>query len=660
MQTKIIEYVEQGRFLCGLVLLDQGKRLRVINQNGKEMNLPLARVVHQANSAFSHTSREETMRFLKEISEKRQELTEEIHLSEIWELAADEGAESFSSRFLTELIFGDEAGDDQVAAFVRSVFTDRIFFKYKDGHILVHSAEKVEQLREQEEKERAKDDLLTEGSEGLMLLMADKEPAEWPQRDYCLDIIKEYYLAGDTAEAALARDLLKRASLTKPHDPFDILVKAGVWSRDENIHLYRQDVPVEFSADELEAADQPEPDPDHLLDSGRRDLRHLPLLTIDGESTRDFDDALHVEKDGDRYVVGIHIADVSEFVKPDSPLFSTALERATSIYFADGQVPMLPPSLSEGLCSLIEGKIRPAISFLVTLSENGEVLDYKLVRSVVTVKKRITYAQAEEILDQDEDLQMLYALSMKCQQQRIDNGALLIPIPDVDITIGEEGQVSIGLNPVDSKARTLVAEFMVLSNALAAQYLADRQIPGLFRSQGPPRKRLSVGVAKDLFTNFRQRRFLSRGELLAEPKPHSGVGVAQYTTITSPIRRFLDLFMQHQLGSVLQRREPLYTLSECRDFASAILRSQGRANQVRFLRHRYWLFKYLETVIGAGNKMEALVLEVQPRRVQVVLTSILLEGDLPANQGVHVEPGDTIMVKLAKVSALDNSFRLEW
>ena len=661
MHPKIIEYVEQGRFFCGLVLQDQGKRLRIINQNGREMNLPLARVVHQANSDFNHTSREETMRFLKEVAEKRQVLSQEVELSEIWELAVEESDDSFSAQFLTELNFGEDAGDDQVAAFVRAVFTDRIFFRYKDGNILVHSAEKVEQLREQEEKERARDALMTAGADGLTALMADKEPEEWPERDHCLNIIKDYYLfGGDAPEGGLARDLLKRAGLNRPHDPYYILIKAGVWERDENIHLYRQEVSVAFSDDEREAADQPEPDLDSLLTSGRHDLRHLPLLTIDGEFTRDFDDALHLEKHGDNYLVGIHIADVSEFVRKDTLLFNVAAERGTSIYFADGQIPMLPPLLSEGLCSLIEGEVRPAISFLVTLSGSGEVLDFRLVRSVVEVKRRITYEQAEQILDQDEELAILYGLSMKCQQKRVDNGALIIPIPDVDIRVDGGGRVNVSLNPVDGKARTLVAEFMVLANSLAAQYLADRQIPGLFRSQASPRKRLSVGIAKDLFTNFRQRRFLSRGELLAEPKPHSGVGVAQYTTITSPIRRFLDLFMQHQLSSVLQRKETFFSLSECRDYAGSILRAQSRANQVRYLRHRYWLFKYLETEIGVGSKMKALVLNVQPRRVQVVLPAILLEGDLPVNQGMHVEPGDTVMVKVARVSALDNSFRLEW
>jgi exoribonuclease-2 len=519
----------------------------------------------------------------------------------------------------------------------------------------------VEQLRDQQEKEKARDALLSAGAEGLSAIMNEKEPFEWPERAHCLDVIRDFYLYGnDASESGLARDLLKRAGLNRPHDPYHILVKAGEWSVDENIHLYRQQVAVDFNDDVLAAAQQQEPDVDVMLAAGRRDLRDLPLLTIDGEFTRDFDDALHVEKVGDNYLVGIHIADVSEFVQPGSLLFDAASQRGTSIYFADQQVPMLPPSLSEGLCSLIQGAVRPALSFLVTMSASGEVLEYKIVRSVVQVKRRITYTEAESILDQDPELKTLFAMSMKFQQHRVDSGAVIIPIPDVDISFPGDSRIKVELNPADGRSRTLVAELMVLANSLAAQYLADRQLPGLFRSQEPPRKRLAVGIARDLFTNFRQRRFLSRGELLAEPKSHSGVGVAQYTTITSPIRRFLDLLMQQQLCHVLQGKGPLFSQAECRDFAGSIFHAQGRANQVRYLRHRYWLLKYLEMEVGIGNKMKALVLEVQPRRVQVVLTDILLEGDLPINPAMHVEPGDTIMVKLAKVSALDNTFRLEW
>jgi exoribonuclease-2 len=122
----------------------------------------------------------------------------------------------------------------------------------------------------------------------------------------------------------------------------------------------------------------------------------------------------------------------------------------------------------------------------------------------------------------------------------------------------------------------------------------------------------------------------------------------------------LDLAMQQQLTHVLQGKGPLYTLSDCRDLSASILTAQSRANQVRQLRHRYWLFKYLAQEVGVGNRLDALVLEIQPRRIQVVLTDILLEGDLPLNQGPKVSPGDVVKVKLGRVNALDNTFRLEW
>ncbi len=665
LQGKIIEYVDQGRFFCGLVLQEQAKRLRLMNQNGREMNLPAARVVHTGSRTHAVSlPREDTMRLLQEIAAIRQEMADRIELQEVWELVCEEEKEVFSPLFLAELCFGDGIGDDQTAAFLRAVFADRLFFKFKDGKVIVHSAEAVEQLKERAEKEQAREEMMEKGAQVMPAIMAGEEPPEWPEKQRCLDLIKDYYLLGnDAAEADLCRNLLKMANLNRPHDPFKLLVKAGIWQRDENIGLLRQELPVDFNDEVLAQARQvAASDGESLLADGRRDFRELHLLTIDGEFTRDFDDALHLESKGKNFLVGIHIADVSEFVKKGDKIFQAALERITSIYFADQQIPMLPRELSEGACSLIKGEVRPVVSCLVELTPAGEVVDYRMARSVVQVKRRITYIQAEEILAKGEDseLKILADLSLKIQERRLENGALIIPVPDVNISVNSSGRVNVCLEEVDKAARTLVAEFMVLANTLSAQYLADREIPALYRCQEPPRKRLFAGIARDLFVNFRQRRFLSRGNLLTEAKMHSGVGAPQYTTITSPIRRMLDLIIQQQLSHVLQGKGPLYSVSELKDYQASILVSQAGVNQARRLRHRYWLLKYLAMEVGVGSRVDVLVLDIQPRRIQVVMTDILLEADLPLNQGPRVEPGDIIKVKLARVSPLDNSFRLEW
>ncbi len=662
MQGKIVEYIEQGKCICAFSSEVTDKRLKLINQKGRELKMARNRIMHEQDQNVTCKTRGDVMRLLKEVNGRREDYAEQIDLEEIWELASEEEEDSFSPSFLSELFYGDETDADREAAFIRAVIRDHFFFKFRNGMVQVFSPEVVGQLRAQAEKEKAREAFLGQCSAGIEALSSGQDPGEWPERKRCLEMIRNYYLFGNEAEGSdLTRELLKRTGKTRPHDPYYLLIKAGIWGEDENLGILVYDLPVEFTEEEMQEAEVDSPTAEELLDEGRVDMRDLPLLTIDGKCTKDFDDALHLEeKDDGTCLVGIHIADVSRFIRPGSHLFAAARHRGTSIYFPESQVPMLPSVLSEGACSLIEGEERSALSFLITLDKGGVVCDFRLVRSVVQVKRRITYREAESMIDGDSELGLLYELSDKLQRKRLENGAMIIPVPDVNIYFPQYGKIAVELAPVDTRARSLVAEFMVQANTIAAKYLADREIPGLFRSQATPQERLTSGITNDLFTNFRQRRYLSRGELLTEAKPHSGVGAEYYTTVTSPIRRFLDLLIQFQLTSVLAGKGSLLTISECREFSADIFASQGRANRVSNERKRYWLLQYLSREIGQGGELEAIVLEIQPRCIQVVLTGILLTSNLPLDQGRQVQPGDLITVKLAKVSPLDGTFRIEW
>lgn len=660
----IVEYIDNSKFLCGLVTQTSEKRLHIVNQNSREVSLPVSRVLITSKSIYPvETGRDEQASILKAAAAKRLELSREIDLLEIWEMVVEEDTDTFSADFLAELLFGKTMTDDEAAAFLRAVFNDKYLFKYKNGLITVHTPEQVEHLQIQEQKELEKESLLETGAECLKEIMAGQEvsPEQWPALPQCLELIKQYALFGNENKTLeVTEQLLKKAGLTNPNDPYHLLIRAGVWQEDENIALLKAEQPVDFTEASLDQANLiSENSLEQLLeDTKRLDLSALPVFTIDGASTRDFDDALHVQQLEDGFQIGIHITDLTHFIRPTTPLFAEAMERGTSIYFPEGQIPMLPESLSQGNLSLILNKPRPAMSFLIHFNQTGEMIRSRIVPSVIIVKRQLSYDQADQLIKEEKELSLLHTLAGQLQQRRLENGALLLPFPDVNIELLDNGDVAISLSPVDTPSRMLVAELMILANETAASYLAAQESPGLFRSQPPPRKRIINGLDKDLFTIGRQRRFLSRGELTSRPKAHSGLGLPCYTTVTSPIRRFLDLAVQHQLNSLIRGQGILFPDNECRLFAETINQKLARANNVRQQRHRYWILRYLEK--KAGSTVKALVINRGPNRTTLLLTDCLFHIDLPPNPSLAPEPGDSVMVRIVRSNALDNILRIEW
>lgn len=660
---KLIEYLDNGKFICALVTESQPKRLRLINQNGRELNLPLSRVIHSSKDTYpTALSRESVTKHLQETTDRRSSLMQDIDLEEIWELISEDGSGSFSPVFLAELIFGSEATDDTVSAFLRCVFEDKLFFKYKEGRIHANTPEKVEQLQIQQKKEAKRAELIREGAGAVSRIMeTNGSPCELDLIQMeLLSIIRDFYLFGtDAADSDIAKKILKSADLHKVHDPFYLLVKAGLWNANENIPLLRNELPVNFT---LAARQQAElilqrGQNELFDDAGRVDLTHLSPITIDGPTTLDFDDALTVEEQDSNFLVGIHISDVAHYVRPGDHLFAEAMRRGTSIYFPEGQVPMLPRHLSQGICSLIQDETRATISFMILLSADAEILRVRINPSIIRVKRRLTYEEVDRMLGSDREIQFLDMLRKKLRAKRLANGALLLPFPDVNIFSDHHGKVHVNLAKSDTPARTIVSEMMILANSEAAKYVADRMVPGIFRSQPPLQKRIVHGEDDDLFQNTLQRKNMSRGELSTTAKPHSGLGVSHYTTITSPIRRLLDLVMQHQLNSIIRRQEPCFTEEMCKDFTSVLSRTLATANNVRHQRQRYWLLKYLAD--RQGQYLDALVIQAGPKRTNLILLDILMDIDLPTPTG-GTKPNTMVKVRVVKSEPLDNIVRFDW
>jgi exoribonuclease-2 len=662
LNGRIVEYLENGKFICAYVNEDNGTRLHLLNQNSRELNLAPNRIVHCTNEkAASFSTREDIITFLQKTAKKRAVLTAGIDLDEIWEIVSDKHEDALGVDFMASLYFGNDPSDDQCAAFMRAVIGNRVYFKYKAGSILVHSPETVEQLKLQQEKDKEQEIFIAENTAALHRLYKNGESSEeWEDRDSILQILADYYLFGkDSSESDMARKLVKKAELTGPHDIFYLLVMTGFWDKNENIQLRKQDIPTLFSEKALAEVEkiklQNEAD---LPAADRRDLRDLQILTIDGPETRDFDDALHIEKQGANYLVGIHISDVGLYVKQGTALFEEALTRGTSIYFPEKHYPMLPAALAEDKLSLLKDQIRPALSFLVLLSPAAEVLNFEIVRSIISVKQQLTYQVADQLVKQNQALAALAALSVLLRQRRVNRGAILLPMPELHIRITADDSIEIKRSAVDTPSRILVAEFMILANTLGAQFVAEREAPGLFRCQAEPRQRLIEGFETDILKIMQQRKRLSPMSLLTTPKSHSCVGAPQYTTVTSPIRRLLDLIMQLQISYLCMGKGILFSKKDMKHFASIILTTLEKANQVKYLRQRYWILKYLQA--KSGERLPALVIDSGPKRVHIFLEEFLLDADLPHNPAFKVTAGDTVLVKLAKVDPLSNILRLEW
>ena len=647
----LIEFAEQGRVQTAYCLGHKDRRLRVLLLTGREELLPRTRILHVSRRAYRASHRQEQLELLKEAHERRERLKEEIALEDLWELIVDD-TEEISPEELAEIYFGEGADDDHAAALIRAILEDRLYFRFREGKILVHSREEVERLKEARRKEAERLARREEGAAWLSALLAQKDyPVKEEIRDYWLKALKEYLLFGEEAQNAKeTKELLKRVGADRPSKVFEILVTTGVFTEDENLELLRYDVKEEFPPEvEEEARRLAERG---FSPEGREDLTHLSPFTIDGPETRDFDDALHFRKTEGGLEVGVHIADVSAFVPPQSLVFREALTRGTTIYLPDRIIPMLPRVISEEAASLKAGEVRPALSFLVELSPEGEVKNFRLTRSVIRVARRLVYEEADKLLDRE--LSPLFELAERLFERRLAAGALPVYLPEIMIRV-ENGEIHLERIEITG-SRFLVSEYMILANYLAARFLKENQIPGIFRSQPKPKERLISGQEQDIFLNFLQLRQMSRGEMLLTPEFHHGLGLPCYTTVTSPIRRAVDLIMEHQLGHFLTRGEPLFSQEELSGFLKELSHALEVANTVKNRTYRYWLLKYLREK-ARNVPLEGLVVDLHQRKAKVLLLDYMITVDVPLPPSFRVEPGDRLRVILKGINTREDLIR---
>ncbi|MBQ9714051.1 MAG: ribonuclease R [Clostridia bacterium] len=328
--------------------------------------------------------------------------------------------------------------------------------------------------------------------------------------------------------------------------------------------------------------------------ANRRDFRDKLIVTIDGEDTRDIDDAVSLEKIGNEYLLSVHIADVSHYVSYRSPLDAEAFERGTSVYFPDRVLPMLPRALSNGICSLNEGEDRLTLSCLMCINDKGVVQSSEIVESVIRSTHRMTYTEVEKILKGDEQICKKYAdvkdmvllfgeLTNILQTMREKKGSISLDVKEAKILLDKNDEIII---PEYERAFSyqIIEAFMVLANETVAEYMQSIEAPFLYRIHEKPSEEKAVAFrnfAQTLGINARYsaddvkpydyQRVLKSAEGLptysvlnrvmlrsmqkarydAENLGHFGLASSCYCHFTSPIRRYPDLCIHRIIKQIL-------------------------------------------------------------------------------------------------------------
>jgi len=596
---------------------------------------------------------------LKETANRRRDLISQIDIKELWDVLNTE-QEWIDINTMTEFCFPNNRTDDHISAVIRVFFQDRFYFKFNPDGFFPNSVEQVDRLIARAEEIARKDKIIQEGADWLKLILNNNFRLTEPlsaQKIEIVDILKSIYLfENESRYFALGRDILAKAGIKEIGRVFQILVKLGIWDQNVNIDLFRFEIPVTFSAEVEESAsrlvNRKTGSPQIILGhEDRKDLTDVPAITIDGQATHDFDDAISLERVRDGYRLGIHIVDVGHFVKKGDKIDQEALSRGSSIYMPDGKIPMLPACLAEDLCSLKAGELRPAISTMVNLDPSYGIIGYEILPSLIKVKQRYTYYDVNQLVDELEDIADFREIALKFRQTRLDDGALQISLPEINVWIDADGEITVNRINRESPGRMLISELMIMANWLMAGYLKEQGLPAIYRSQPAPKERLFKGDEGSLFQNVMQRRLLNRFILNSEADHHSGLGLEAYITATSPIRKYFDLVTQRQVMAALGKETP-YSAAEIDDFINILAQTTGNVARIQQNRMRYWVLRYLEKCIG--QKEEAIVLLAFKKNYRILLPQYMIECDLPITSGVELKPEDLIQVTIQRVRAREN------
>lgn len=407
------------------------------------------------------------------------------------------------------------------------------------------------------------------------------------------------------------------------------------------------ELPMEFSEKIMHQVENVAKDVSGADMAGRMDLRDTVMVTIDGEDAKDLDDAVSVCKDGDNYVLGVHIADVTNYVQEKSALDVEALKRGTSVYLVDRVIPMLPHALSNGICSLNAGEDRLALSCIMTINPKGEVIDHTIAETVIKVDTRMSYTSVKKILeDKDEEeiekyrdlvpmFELMEELAAILRKKRMKRGSIDFDFPETKVILDSEGK-PIDIKPYDRNVATkIIEDFMLIANETVAADYFWQELPFVYRTHDNPDdekiKKLSMFInnfgyhihlgGEDIHPKELQKlltkiegspeealisrltlRSMKQAKYTTSCTGHFGLAANYYCHFTSPIRRYPDLQIHRIIKENLRGRMNAKRIEHyekiLNDVAKQASETERRAEEAERETVKLKKVQYMENFIG--------------------------------------------------------------
>lgn len=653
LENHIVDYLGSNELVLGVVLRQHQDRLQVQIDGGRHERASARQVVAVHGRVTGDPDRA-----LHALQERIALAMAEVDIVLLWEtLQGRDGVIPIPE--MAREYFG-ESTPVRLSALARCLAADPIRFRRKGLEFSVRSREEAAEVEDLRRRRAEKAAIREQARQWIGEVVGRHAGGPVPVPEALRDVVRQtrdFLLAGHNSEAVNLLAEVAGSHRTPREVALDLLTRTGSLPPDADPFLLVNGIHAGFSVAVLECAQGLEP---YAGDSNRADYTGVETFSIDDDDTREVDDALSIERHGDRTLVGIHIADPAHFVAKGDLLDQAAVDRPLSMYLPTTTVMMFPERLSCDLASLSQGQLRAALSFRVTFTPDGTIEDWEFSGAQVRIARRLSYDDADALLAAPDSslgtaLTELLRLSETLAAARAQAGAFTLSRPEPKIHV-HDGQISVKLLDPNSPSRRLVAEMMVLANRLTAEYALRHDIPVIYRVQDPPSEPVRSVTQYDPVEFERQIRKLKRTRLSTIPQPHCGLGLELYTQISSPIRRYADLVLARQLDAHVEGRPFPYSQVELLGVLEAVERTSQQNRALEREARRRWLLEYVSRY-RAGEDIEGTVVTRDGRFTLMELDGVLERGVLFTRGAVQL--GQRVRARVRDVQPKEGKLALD-